>query len=219
MYPQHPEWTPEKVARLERNGRKRGSPPEQWLCRTEPLPIERWLGIETRSYYGRWRPFDFTAYTMLSLDADNAGKVIIDTFWALASFQQKPAMTRAQPSANQEESVQGARKPRPPFGWDPDEMPTPSWRKIRGGNASLNLPDELPPAARFLRSVRSTVSPQIEQEPPPQKPLQGEAERSLMAAAQRQRLHRARARAGQRVAPVAVGADAEELLRVGMGCR
>jgi hypothetical protein len=76
MYPQHPEWTPEQVARVERNGRKKGSLPEQWMCRTETLPIERWLGIETRSYYGCWRPFDFTAYTTLSLDKDNAAKAI-----------------------------------------------------------------------------------------------------------------------------------------------
>jgi hypothetical protein len=81
MHPQHPQWTPDKIARLERNGRKKGSHPEQWMCRIEPLPMQRWLGIETRSYYGTWKAFDITAYTALAVDPSSGrGSEIIETF-------------------------------------------------------------------------------------------------------------------------------------------
>ena len=68
----YPAWTPEKIARQERNGRKMGSDPAGWMCRVEVLPMQRWLGIETRSYTStRWRPFDFTAYTAMEASQDN----------------------------------------------------------------------------------------------------------------------------------------------------
>jgi hypothetical protein len=53
------------------------------MCRTEALPAQRWLGIETRLYTGSWRPFDFTAYTALELRADNP-----DTIKPVTTFHQ-----------------------------------------------------------------------------------------------------------------------------------
>jgi hypothetical protein len=78
MQRQSPQWTPEKVARLERNGRKKGSLPERWMCRAEPLGMDRWLAIETRSYADRtWKPFDFSAYTALEVNCgDNSARKV-----------------------------------------------------------------------------------------------------------------------------------------------
>jgi hypothetical protein len=77
MHRQHPQWTADKVARLERNGRNgrnKASDPARLMCRTDALPTQRWLGIETRSYTGSWRPFDFIAYTALEAPMDDPTK-------------------------------------------------------------------------------------------------------------------------------------------------
>jgi hypothetical protein len=83
---QYPQWTPEKIARVERNGRKKGSDPSWWMCRADILPAQRWLGIETRSYVGSWRPFDFTAYTARELQLDNPTTAAR----RVETFQQQP---------------------------------------------------------------------------------------------------------------------------------
>ena len=81
MQRQSPQWTPEKIARLERNGRKKGSSPEHWQCRTEPLAIDRWVGIETRSYTERtWKPLDFSAYTTLEVNPDSGSARKVESF-------------------------------------------------------------------------------------------------------------------------------------------
>src|SRR5712691_7529216 len=50
-----PQWTPEKIEKLERTGKARGSSPLTWHCRVDPLPADRWLSIETKKYTGSWQ--------------------------------------------------------------------------------------------------------------------------------------------------------------------
>jgi hypothetical protein len=54
----YPQWTAEQVAALERLATSRGVSPSTWRCRAAPLPRERWLAVETRSYVSKWKTFD-----------------------------------------------------------------------------------------------------------------------------------------------------------------
>jgi hypothetical protein len=59
-----PTWTPEDIARLERKASGKSSPSD-WWCRINPLPRERWRGIEVRTWASkRWEalPTDTTPY-------------------------------------------------------------------------------------------------------------------------------------------------------------
>jgi hypothetical protein len=55
----YPRWTPEHIKLMKRHARSWGGSHHHWRCRAEPLPLKQWLAFETRTYRGRWRPFDF----------------------------------------------------------------------------------------------------------------------------------------------------------------
>lgn len=121
--------------------------------------------------------------------------------------------------------MRGARKPRPPFGWDDEHPPPRPGYRARKRLAALAPDDEAQtaaPAMQFLRRARvpESFEPTPQPTPPPKThraPSQGRGRRPLQpsdaTAAARQRLHRERARSGRRIVPVAIDSAAEELLR------
>ena len=50
-----PAWTAAQIARLE--AKARGADPRSWRCRVTPLPLEHWLGVQTRGYGQPWKAF------------------------------------------------------------------------------------------------------------------------------------------------------------------
>jgi hypothetical protein len=115
--------------------------------------------------------------------------------------------------------VRGARKPMPPYGWEPGEEPRPGWRQRKEKFGALADPDEPPPAEipalRFLRRA------QWQEPAPPEKPLlqpsegRGDASQRLGAvssAAVKQKLFRERVKAGKCVLKVECEEHAIEAL-------
>jgi hypothetical protein len=67
-----PAWTPDHVVRLERAAAGK-SRPQDWRCRIDPLPADRWLAIETRSYTDKvWRPLP-TPWAVMPFDRQSYG--------------------------------------------------------------------------------------------------------------------------------------------------
>lgn len=67
-----PAWTPDYIARLERAavGKSR---PQDWRCRLDTLPADRWISIETRSYTDKvWRPLP-TPWAVMPFDEKSYG--------------------------------------------------------------------------------------------------------------------------------------------------
>jgi hypothetical protein len=70
-----PQWTTHHIRRLERMSR--GDDPRQWRCRQEPLPRDRWLGIETFSPNGVWKPLSPDT-SVLAADVDGFSGLTIE---------------------------------------------------------------------------------------------------------------------------------------------
>jgi hypothetical protein len=75
VYSRFPQWTPDQVQSLEMTALASGSSPSRWLCRVDPLPADKWLSIETRTYRGRWQAFDHREIAMLMADDQGARQV------------------------------------------------------------------------------------------------------------------------------------------------
>lgn len=53
-----PGWSAARIEAVERSARERGQNTSGWFARREPLPISRFIGIDTRSYRShKWEPF------------------------------------------------------------------------------------------------------------------------------------------------------------------
>ena len=78
-----PAWTPEQIGRLEQAavGKSR---PQDWRCRTEPLPADQWVSIETRSYTDKaWRllppPWTILPFEETSVGVQIGTKIYVST--------------------------------------------------------------------------------------------------------------------------------------------
>jgi hypothetical protein len=69
-----PQWTLEHKKLMESSARAWGVHPSTWQCRMEPLAMERWLAVETRSFLGSWQPF---AYRDLDPVTENDAVLVI----------------------------------------------------------------------------------------------------------------------------------------------
>lgn len=71
-----PEWTPDQIARLEVSARRLGETAfAGWRCRAEPLPLDRVLRLETKTWSGPWQ--ELPRDTTVHVGADGARVVII----------------------------------------------------------------------------------------------------------------------------------------------
>jgi len=75
-----PQWTPEQIDRLERVARSRGSSPDRWRCRADPLPSDRWGLVATKTYTGGWKPLQIPTLVK-SRDPRALGIIIDDTVY------------------------------------------------------------------------------------------------------------------------------------------
>lgn len=79
-----PAWTAIHITRLERAaiGKSR---PQDWRCRLDPLPADRWVCIETRSYTDKvWRPLP-TPWAVMPFDEKSYGVQIGAKIYVSAS--------------------------------------------------------------------------------------------------------------------------------------
>jgi hypothetical protein len=62
-----PQWAPKDVKLTElEDDSVWDIPPSTWQCRTEPLPMERWLAVETRTQSGPWKPVDYSDWDFVA---------------------------------------------------------------------------------------------------------------------------------------------------------